>query len=88
MKLNRVENPTRFLRAALEAGTPLDGALLELRAAGATPMETIKAISEVRGCGLGDAKQVFAASPAWAEEVQAGTVLHEQVMSSRSGGSN
>lgn len=84
MTSNRMEHPTCILRAALEAGTPFEAALFELRATGATPIETIKAISQVRGCGLGDAKQVFAASPAWSKEVQAGTALHEQVLSLKS----
>ena len=88
MKLDHMQHPTRLLRAALEAGTPLEAALFELRATGATPVETIKAISQVQGCGLGDAKQVFAASPAWAKEVQAGTELHEQVLALISSGSN
>ncbi|RZJ07227.1 MAG: hypothetical protein EON50_21635 [Acidovorax sp.] len=87
-KVSRMQHPTDFLRAALEAGTSFEGALLELRTAGATPIQTIKAISKVRGCDLGDAKQAFAASPAWAKEIQAGMVLHDQLLSLMSSGSN
>jgi len=76
-----MEHPTRILHAALLAGLPLEAALAELRSTGATPVEAIKAIREVQGCSLGEAKQVFGASPAWASAVQAGEALHEQVQS-------
>jgi hypothetical protein len=47
---------------------------------GATPIETIKAIAQVQAVSLGEAKQVFSQSLAWAKEVSASDSLHGQVI--------
>jgi ribosomal protein L7/L12 len=58
-------DPAAFLREALRRGIPLDAVLAALRQHGATPIESIKAVREVRGVGLGEAKQLVSTSPAW-----------------------
>jgi len=69
------------LRAVLEEGQSLEVGLARLRAQGATPVETIKAICQVQQISLVEAKQLFAASPAWALEAAAGSALHEKIIS-------
>ena len=75
-----MENPANVLRAALETGVLLEYGLKQLRALGATPMETILAIREAQSLSLAAAKQVFCASPAWVKEVRAGDALHEELV--------
>jgi hypothetical protein len=76
-----MESPADLLRAALAMGHTLDDALAELRSSGATPVETIKAIYDVNGVDLGEAKRIFASSPAWASEARAADALHDEVFS-------
>jgi ribosomal protein L7/L12 len=73
-------NFTDILASQLDAGRPLEDALAELRAMGATPMEAIKAIRVARGVDLGEAKKIFSASPAWAREVEANRPLQEEAI--------
>jgi ribosomal protein L7/L12 len=47
-----------FLRQALDSGVPLDVALAALRRKGASPIESIKAIREVRKVPLIEAKRI------------------------------
>jgi len=60
-------------------GKPLEAGLEELRQLGVTPMETIKAIREAKCVSLGEAKQIFSLSPAWATEVRAANLLHDEI---------
>ena len=62
-------------------GATVEAALSQLRVEGATPVEAIKAIREVQGISLGEAKQIFSQSPAWSKEVLAGNALHDEVIS-------
>ncbi len=67
------------LRETLNEGASLEEALANLRAVGATPVASIKAIREVLGVSLGEAKVLFDASPAWQLEVEASRHLQEQL---------
>ena len=74
----------RFVDAfasALGSGASLEEAHHQLRSHGASPVQTIVAIIVVRGASLGEAKDIFSNSPAWAREVQAGVELHKQIVS-------
>lgn len=71
---------TALLADLMAGGVLLEEALLKLRIAGATPVETIKAIRIVQGVSLGEAKQVIVHSPAWAAEVKAGDVTHLEAL--------
>jgi ribosomal protein L7/L12 len=54
--------------------------LIELRNAGLTPMETIKALRVEFDLSLAEAKDLFARSLTWVVEVAAGDTLHAQIM--------
>jgi ribosomal protein L7/L12 len=69
-----------LLRSRLQGGASLEDALASLRQAGATPVGTIKAVREVLGVDLREAKGIFDASPAWRLEAAAGHQLHEEVL--------
>ena len=69
-----------LLREKLGAGTTLEEGLAYLRATGAHPVATIKAIREVLGVSLGEAKQLFSISPAWASIVRANEPLHDEAI--------
>lgn len=77
-----MDHYTALLAHNLAAGATLEEVLALLRANGATPADVIKAIRINQGVSLGRAKQIFGQSPAWAREVLAGDVLHEDVISS------
>ncbi|MBQ0936460.1 hypothetical protein [Ideonella paludis] len=69
-----------LLESAMAGGATFDAALALLRTHGATPVQAIKAIHQSRMVTLGEAKQLFARSPAWAHEVQAADALHEELL--------
>lgn len=69
-----------LLRAAFDEGASFEGAMVRLRAAGADSVPTIKAIREVMGVSLAEAKLKFDASPTWRIEAEAGRRLHEEVL--------
>lgn len=71
-----------LLRAAFDEGASFEGAMARLRAAGANPVPTIKAIRDVMGVSLAVAKLKFDASPTWRIEAEAGRLLHEEVLRS------
>ncbi len=74
---------TNLLSNRLAAGHSLEDALGELRRTGATPIEAIgaiKAIHVARGVSLGEAKQIFSASPSWSREVSAGLGLQDEAI--------
>jgi len=52
-----------------------------LKAAGAYPMATIKAIREVTGVSLAEAKLKFDASPTWRMEIEASHRLQDEILS-------
>lgn len=58
---------TAMLREIIDQGRDIDSALGELRHNGATPIDCIKAIREVHGVNLGEAKRIFAESSAWSD---------------------
>lgn len=70
-----------LLVRALAAGVSLETALAEIHASGATPVDVIKAIRAACGVSLAEAKQIFGQSPAWAQEVKTGDLLHEEIVS-------
>jgi ribosomal protein L7/L12 len=71
---------TPLLRDRLASGASFEDGLRTLREAGASPIDTIKAIREVKKTDLGVAKQLFSESPAWKDVVDATQVLHEELI--------
>lgn len=71
---------TALLADLMAGGALLEEALVKLRIAGATPVDTIKAIRIVQCVSLGEAKRVFVHSPAWVAEVKAGDVIHHEAL--------
>lgn len=69
------------LTKILAEGGSLEEALSQLKHMGATPVEVIKTIRLTQGINLGEAKQVFCASAAWAYEVAEGDKMHQEVIS-------
>lgn len=69
-----------LLRKQLDGGASLEEALGYLRNSGSDPISTIKAVREVLGVGLGEAKRIFDTSLAWQLEAQAGRKLHEEII--------
>jgi ribosomal protein L7/L12 len=61
-------------------GTVTEAALARLHAAGASPIQTIKAIREVQAVSLGEAKRVFSESAAWSMEDRDGDALHAEII--------
>ncbi len=55
--------------------------MARLKAAGAYPVATIKAICEVTGVSLAEAKLKFDASPTWRIEVEASRRLQDEILS-------
>jgi hypothetical protein len=62
------------LRELLGSGASLDTALSQLRASGASIVESIVSVRSVRRCDLAEAKRLVHLSPAW-EDVR---VLNDQ----------
>lgn len=58
---------SKVLRHRLEEGASLDTALGELRAAGASIIETIRSVRTVYDCDLAEARQRVQTSAAWAD---------------------
>jgi ribosomal protein L7/L12 len=56
---------TTVLRNELARGTTLDSALVMLREQGASIIDSIKCVREVKSVSLGHAKQLVSGSPAW-----------------------
>lgn len=73
-----MEDFAPLLRAQLDGGVSREEALAHLKLAGASPVETIKAVREVLGVTLAEAKKIFEASPAWQREVRSARELHEE----------
>lgn len=69
-----------MLAERLEAGVEQNTALAELRAAGATPVDTIKTIRQVLDVELGKAKRIFLQCSAWKREVEAADELHSEII--------
>lgn len=61
---------SKQLRTRLAGGLTLDGALCELRSAGASIIECIKATKSVRGCDPLEAKKLVHDSTAWADVIE------------------
>lgn len=71
---------TELLAAKLALGFGFEHALASMREEGATPVEVIKAICELKAVGLAEAKALFSQSPAWRTEVEAADRLHGEVI--------
>jgi len=56
---------TSLLRAAVSQGHPIDLVLATLREQGASPIDSIKAVREVSGVSLAEAKRIVSGSPTW-----------------------
>ena len=66
----RALNPTHRFRSLLSQGESRDAALGEMRRAGASPIQCIKAIHDVEGVDLGTAKRLFSESRSWRDIVE------------------
>lgn len=73
-------NYTGELKKKLKRGDSIDSALLHLRKIGASPVETIKAIKEVKNVGLDEAKALFTQSEAWSDVAEQSDKLHEEIL--------
>jgi len=71
---------TEFLEKCLSQGSSLEVALADLRQAGTSPIEAIKAIRSVLKVDLGEAKRIFSGSSAWHSENEAADLLHTQIL--------
>ena len=67
-------------REALERGSSTDEIVAALRAAGATPVPSMKVLCETTGIGLGEAKQLVWSSPVWADELPAHLSLVDELL--------
>ena len=70
---------SKQLRTRLAQGLPLDDALQELRAAGASIIECIVATRHVRGCDLAEAKRLIHESKVWADITEATNTMWDQL---------
>jgi len=71
---------TPLLRDRLASGATFEEGLRSLREAGASPIDTIKAIRAVRKTDLGTAKQLFTQSTAWKDVADAAEVFHQELL--------
>lgn len=71
---------TESLAEKLALGSSFEHALAGLREEGASPIEVIKAIREVKAVSLAEAKVLFSQSPAWRKEVEAADRLHAEIV--------
>lgn len=56
---------SRLFRHDRESGSSIDEALVELRRLGATQIQAVKALREVEGMDVGEAKRIVDSSTAW-----------------------
>jgi len=73
-------NCSEELQNQLDNGSSLEEALLYLRKNDKTPIETIKAIKEVKNIGLGEAKELFASSNAWKDVAKETDKMHQELI--------
>ena len=62
------------------AATTTEEALGTLHAAGASPVEAIRALTIARGLSLADAKRALHSSPAWHAEARATESFHDDII--------
>jgi len=70
----------RIASEALERGLSTDEILAVLRAAGATPLPSMKVLRNTTGIGLGEAKRLVWLSPVWADELPAHVRLEDELL--------
>ena len=75
-----VGNYVSTLGAALERGESLDSALEVLRQQGASALDSIKAVREVKSISLGNAKRLVLNSPAWKDGLEAHRRLVDDIL--------
>jgi hypothetical protein len=75
-----VSNYGSTLGAALERGESLDCALESLREQGASALESIKAVREVKSISLGTAKRLVLNSPAWKDGLETHRRLVDDIL--------
>ena len=75
-----------LLRELLDRGVSLDAALAAVRRRGASPIESIKAVREVRAVSLGEAKELVAGSPAWDDYREAHDRLVAEILAALEAG--
>jgi ribosomal protein L7/L12 len=61
----------------LANGGDLNAVLVQLRQAGFSKVESIRAIMELKGTSLGEAKRLIHLSPAWQDTLESDDRLHE-----------
>ena len=74
------------LRKLLHEGASLDGALEILRVRGASVIESMMAVREVRSCDLGEAKRLVVTSPVWSAALEWHKELVEELERAAAGG--
>ena len=75
-----MKNYSEQLEGSLSSELLFEETLAKFHACGASPTEVIAAIRQAKKISLGQAKEIFAQSPAWALEVSQGDKLHEQLI--------
>lgn len=65
------------VRKQVQSGLSVEGAVVAFRSAGLTLTQSMKALMEVFGISLGEAKAVAASHPVWAEVAKAAEPLHD-----------
>lgn len=64
----------------LATGASIEDGLRSLREAGASPIDAIMAIRDVKKTDLAVAKQVFVDSAVWRDAAEAAQILHEELI--------
>jgi hypothetical protein len=67
------------VRKEVQKGLSVEGAVVVLRNAGLTITQSMKALTEVFGMSLADAKNATAGHAVWAEVTKAAEPLHDQL---------
>ncbi len=74
-----MDNP-KALKEKLENGATFEEVLVYLRENNVSPVETIKAIKEVKNISLGEAKELFVDSKAWHDVAVEADKMHQDII--------
>ena len=72
-------NYSKDLEHLLAGSTSLDAALSAIREKGASKIESINAVRDIRQCSLSDAKKIVHFSPSWADVRESHEELHREL---------
>lgn len=68
-----------LIRKEVQKGLSVEGAVVALKNAGLTIAQSMKALIEIFGMSLADAKNAIAGHAVWAEAMKAVEPLHDQL---------